>query len=434
MRIDCLSYEEAEGKFYKRRNRVAYINSSNVIVWENGRSISSKVIASKDDWHECKETGELLGISYPKWFKAKQNGAIIRFEGLQEGTIVAEGKTCEKGASGVREELGFSATTWAKHTDTSTWIEVDEPVRYPIYKTFNSSGVVIEFTGLNVGKVVKSATTNNSGSTKGIYQALGSKDGNFAAHTDKHWITVAKPYTDAVEGEPEYGTPEYFDYWDLIYSKEEEGSIIIHQLDPGTKEYYWLSIHIEPSSWKEFNCRFSYEKIPTPEIMSYLQKTTKASVVVPKTKCTKFKVGENVKNIKSGNTYIIEHVNYLDYILDNNGRIHYTNEDAFELVNKINEGNEMKETKSNQVKDAVAVLTEALCGEVKEKKQKTPFQSRQGYVAVVYDRDGNPRAPYACGKNEAKKFFKVPSSIGMTIVIFKELKATTTSIPLVEVK
>ena len=58
-------------------------------------------------------------FQYPMWFKSKTNGLVIKFVGLQSGTVVEEGKTSYK--------KGENKDFWLPHTDNEHWEEIEEP-------------------------------------------------------------------------------------------------------------------------------------------------------------------------------------------------------------------------------------------------------------------------------------------------------------------
>lgn len=69
----------------------------------------------------CKNATEVLWerTVYPKWFQGN-DGAIVKFIGLQEGTVVVQGNG--------KDKVGFQFKSWAPHTATNIWTEIPEPV------------------------------------------------------------------------------------------------------------------------------------------------------------------------------------------------------------------------------------------------------------------------------------------------------------------
>ena len=58
-------------------------------------------------------------FQYPMWFKSKANGLVIKFDGLQSGTVVEEGNSFYT--------KGEYSSLWVPHTDSEHWEEIEEP-------------------------------------------------------------------------------------------------------------------------------------------------------------------------------------------------------------------------------------------------------------------------------------------------------------------
>lgn len=57
---------------------------------------------------------------YPRWFKSTKSGLIVKFDGLQSGTVFYPSKDDEY-------EKGEYIDYWKSHTDSECWLEIENP-------------------------------------------------------------------------------------------------------------------------------------------------------------------------------------------------------------------------------------------------------------------------------------------------------------------
>lgn len=71
----------------------------------------------------CNEATEILWERevYPKWFRSKIDGTLVKFTGLNEGIVVANG--C------VIHPVGYKCRIWVNHSNSQLWQEVQEPIK-----------------------------------------------------------------------------------------------------------------------------------------------------------------------------------------------------------------------------------------------------------------------------------------------------------------
>ena len=70
-------------------------------------------------WNWGSSEYRIKAFQYPMWFKAKPNGIIIKFDGLESGTVIEEGNSFYK--------KGDYNNNWVPHTDSEYWEEIEEP-------------------------------------------------------------------------------------------------------------------------------------------------------------------------------------------------------------------------------------------------------------------------------------------------------------------
>ena len=87
---------------------------------ENKNKESNKwFIGCTPVWNWAKYDYRIKKFQYPMWFKANSNGLIIKFDGLESGTVVEEGNSFYK--------KGDYNNNWVSHTDSEYWEEIEEP-------------------------------------------------------------------------------------------------------------------------------------------------------------------------------------------------------------------------------------------------------------------------------------------------------------------
>ncbi len=64
---------------------------------------------------------------YPLFFQSKVQDVIVKFTDLKTGEIIVEHPNAKKGKVGFMEPKGTIVTHWVPHTDTNSWIEVENP-------------------------------------------------------------------------------------------------------------------------------------------------------------------------------------------------------------------------------------------------------------------------------------------------------------------
>ena len=92
-------------------------NGGEVECVEKGHNIWVTVKNPLWDW--CDSEYRIKEFQYPMWFKAIPNGIVIKFDGLESGTVVEEGNSFYK--------KGTYNNTWVPHTDSEYWEEIEEP-------------------------------------------------------------------------------------------------------------------------------------------------------------------------------------------------------------------------------------------------------------------------------------------------------------------
>lgn len=85
--------------------------------------------------------------TYPMWFSNKYNkGFVVKFEGLQKGTVIAEGEI--KWWS-----TGESFDDFISHTDSTAWIEIEEPKQKVTIEKWlvelNNTHIICETSNIN---------------------------------------------------------------------------------------------------------------------------------------------------------------------------------------------------------------------------------------------------------------------------------------------
>ena len=75
--------------------------------------------ASNPLWNWYDYDYRIKEFQYPMWFKAISNGLVIKFDGLQSGTVVEE-------ASSFYKKDDYN-DIWVSHTDREYWEEIEEP-------------------------------------------------------------------------------------------------------------------------------------------------------------------------------------------------------------------------------------------------------------------------------------------------------------------
>ena len=57
--------------------------------------------------------------TYPLWFQSAITSVVVKFTGIETGTVVVPSKV---------HKVGYQSSSWIKHTSKTLWIEVSEPV------------------------------------------------------------------------------------------------------------------------------------------------------------------------------------------------------------------------------------------------------------------------------------------------------------------
>ena len=94
-----------------------FANGGEVECVEKGHNIW--VTAKNPLWNWDDFDYRIKEFQYPMWFKFNSNGLVIKFDGLESGTVVKEGTTPYK--------KGEYKNTWTPHTDADVWTEIEEP-------------------------------------------------------------------------------------------------------------------------------------------------------------------------------------------------------------------------------------------------------------------------------------------------------------------
>ena len=102
-----------------------------VMEWFDGGGNVECVEIGFDDWEKVTEPlwnwddfdYRIKDFQYPMWFKNNSNGLIIKFDGLESGSVVEEGITPYK--------KGEYIDSWASHTNREYWEQIEEPKEKP---------------------------------------------------------------------------------------------------------------------------------------------------------------------------------------------------------------------------------------------------------------------------------------------------------------
>ena len=102
---------------------------------------------TKEQKKQYKESGYVVLVKYPIYVKSVKSGYVLRVDSEEEATVISAGKEGQK----------VGATSRAPNLmDTSRWIPWHKPVEtYPIYKQSTYSNIIVKFTDLDKGVVIR---------------------------------------------------------------------------------------------------------------------------------------------------------------------------------------------------------------------------------------------------------------------------------------